>query len=187
MASLIIVDFALKNNKYHVRSQQYIIIFDQIGTIPEISLSNFIFEFSNAHLPAYNHHLGSKVTTSFALEHHLASTDMDVERLVGAQEAQQCASREQDEMTIVPEVAKVKFVLIAPPGWKFQFSPRFVKLFIKAVALLASMRVHDVTQLKTHRRMIMMIYMTSHFPWNRLLTREATCGRVLGTQSVRTM
>ena len=28
-------------------------------------------------------------------------------------------------------VAKVKFVLIAPPGWKFQFSPRFVKLFIR--------------------------------------------------------
>lgn len=88
MASLITVDFALKNNKHHV-SYTSILLFliKLVCTIPEISLSIFIFEFSNAHLPAYNHHLGSKVTTSFALEHHLASTDMDVERLVGAQEA----------------------------------------------------------------------------------------------------
>ena len=42
-------------------------------------------------------------------------------------------------MTIVPEVAKVKFVLIAPPGWKFQFSPRFVKLFIKEAAVVAGL------------------------------------------------
>ena len=94
-----------------------------------------------------------------------------------ATDMEACGEEAKREKWLV--VAKVKFVLIAPPGWKFQFSPRFVKLFIKAVALLASMRVHDVTQLKTHRRMIMMIYMTSHFPWNRLLTREATCGRVV--------
>ena len=32
------------------------------------------------------------------------------------------------------------------------------------------MRVHDVTQLKTHRRI--MIYLTSHFPQNRFVDKR---------------
>ena len=46
-----------------------------------------------------------------------------------ATDMEACGEEAKREKWLV--VAKVKFVLIAPPGWKFQFSPRFVKLFIR--------------------------------------------------------
>ena len=39
------------------------------------------------------------------------------------------------------------------------------------------MRVHDVTQLKTHRRI--MIYLTSHFPQNRFVDKRGQASKLL--------
>ena len=63
-------------------------------------------------------------------------------------------------------VAKVKFVLIAPPGWKFQFSLRFVKLFIR--------RFNEVSQrdITTENSSLDHDLLDESFPFeNGLLTR----------------
>ena len=63
-------------------------------------------------------------------------------------------------------VAKVKFVLIAPPGWKFQFSLRFVKLFIR--------RFNEVSQRDTTENSSLdHDLLDESFPFeNGLLTRK---------------